>query len=435
MIIITNCFVHNNVFAQDILNGRNKNIQMDLEIVASNECVEHEYEGKNEKETTCSIEGFNIFKCINCSYSYKETIFAGHKYTPTTIDATCIEEGYTLYICDYCNDSYKDHYTPVRAHQYMPDIKKEATCEEEGVIEYRCIYCDDFYEEIILAVGHDYKETVVEATCSEEGYTLHPCKKCNCSYKDHFTPVRAHQYMSDIKKEAACEEEGVIEYRCIYCNDFYEEVILALGHDYKEIVVEATCSEEGYTLHTCKYCNRSYKDHYTPVKAHQYISYIKKEAAFKEEGVKEYRCIYCDDFYEVTIPALGHEYGDWFLQKEATSIEKGYYTAGNIKEVTEEAKNTSESISESEDSSEVKDTAENSESAAQLPEAEAPADIVPEKSIQTASDISPPPATINAMDVFLTALIALVSIGLATAIIGDMRVLNWDRKQRIKHHK
>ena len=447
LMILTNCFFPDNVFAQDPLNGQDKIIPMETvwEIVLNNECVEHEYECKNEKEATCDNEGFRILHCLNCSYSYKETIPAAHKYTLTVIEATCIEKGYTLYSCINCNHSYRDDYTPVGAHQYVSHIKKEATYQENGIMEYRCIYCDDFYEKIIPAVGHSYDNgTVVEATCTEEGYTLYTCVNCKRSYKDDYTPVRAHQYVSHIKKEAACKEEGIREYRCIYCDDSYEKPIPAVGHNYQETVIAATCTEEGYTLYTCINCNHSYKDDYTPVRAHQYVSQIKKEAACEEEGIREYRCIYCEDSYDETIPALGHAYGDWFIEKEATPTEEGYrckvcsnnpnhiirvaipYTY--VIEETEEETDTSESISESEDSSEVEDTAEESGS-------EAPAEVVPEESIPTESDKSAPSAAINAMDAVLTALIALSSAGFATTIIGDVRVLNWDRKLRNKHKK
>ena len=617
--ITIDCFTFNNVLAQDTPNGQYKIIKMEaaLEMAASNECVEHEYECKNEKEATCSDEGFKILKCINCSFSYKEIIPAGHNYMPTLIDATCSQMGYTLYTCSYCNDSYKDHYTPISGHQYMPYIIKAATYYEEGITEYRCIYCDDSYEEIIPVVGHSFQETVVEATCSEEGYTLHVCKYCNRSYKDHYTPVRAHQYISHIKKEASCNEEGVKEYRCIYCNDFYEEMIPALEHSYRETVVEATCSEGGYTLHTCENCHRSYKDHYTPIRAHKYISDIKKEATCDEEGVKEYRCIYCNDFYEEiipaighsyeetvieatcskmgytlhickncnhsykdhytsvrahkyisdikkeatcekkgvkeyrciycddfyekiipasghdyketvieatcskggytlhtckncnhsykdhytpirvhkyisdiikdaaceeegvekyhciycndsyekAIPALGHEYGDWFIQKEATPTEEGSrykicrhnsnhiiretipytYPPPDTKEKTKETKNTEDNESEVQEEkpaqakkteiTEVNESAVQEGKSTQVEEAETAADITSEKNVQTTSGISLPWGNINAMDVLLTALITLSIIGLAIAIMGDVRVIIWDMKLRAKHKK
>jgi len=519
---ITDCFTFYNVFAQDPLSGQNKTIETEaaLEIVPINDCVEHEYECKNEKAATCSDGGFRILKCINCSFSYKETITAGHNYMPTVIDATCSQMGYTRYTCSYCNDYYKDHYTsiidhqyvshiikeanyfedgiieyrctycddsyqemipatghtyratvveatcsekgytlhicincgrsymdqytPIKAHQYVSVIKKEADCEEDGVKEYRCTYCDDSYEEAIPALGHDYEETVIEATCSEEGYTLHTCKNCNHSYKDHYTPIRVHQYIAVIKKDAGCEKDGVKEYRCTYCDDSYEEAIPASGHDYEETVIEATCSEEGYTLYTCKNCNHSYKDHYTPVRVHQYVSDIKKAADCEEDGVKEYYCIYCDASYEETIPALGHEYGDWITRKEATPLEEGSrykVCSHNPNHIISETipyadvpSNTKEKTKE-ENNTEDNESAVQEVKAPQANVAETKADIDSEKNVQIASDISPPLGTINAMDVFLTALIALSTIGLTTAIMGDVRVIIWDMKLRIKHKK
>jgi len=443
---ITDCFTFYNVFAQDPLSGQNKTIETEaaLEIVPINDCVEHEYECKNEKAATCSDGGFRILKCINCSFSYKETITAGHNYMPTVIDATCSQMGYTRYTCSYCNDYYKDHYTSIIDHQYVSHIIKEANYFEDGIIEYRCTYCDDSYQEMIPATGHTYRATVVEATCSEKGYTLHICINCGRSYMDQYTPIKAHQYVSVIKKEADCEEDGVKEYRCTYCDDSYEEAIPASGHDYEETVIEATCSEEGYTLYTCKNCNHSYKDHYTPVRVHQYVSDIKKAADCEEDGVKEYYCIYCDASYEETIPALGHEYGDWITRKEATPLEEGSrykVCSHNPNHIISETipyadvpSNTKEKTKE-ENNTEDNESAVQEVKAPQVNEAETKADIDSEKNVQIASDISPPLGTINAMDVFLTALIALSTIGLTTAIMGDVRVIIWDMKLRIKHKK
>ena len=469
---IADCFTFYNVFAQDPLSGQNKTTEIEaieieaaLEITASNECVEHEYECKNEKAATCSNDGFKILKCFNCSFSYKEIIPAGHNYIPTVIDATCSQMGYTLYTCSYCNDSYNDHYTPIRDHQYMSYIIKAATYYEDGIREHRCTYCDDSYQEIIPATGHTYRATVVEATCSEEGYTLHICINCGRSYKDQYTPVKAHQYVSVIKKEADCEEDGVIEYRCTYCDASDQEMIPALGHDYEETVIAATCSERGYTLYTCKNCNRSYKNQYTPIREHQYMSVINKEADCEEDGVKEYHCIYCDTSYEEAIPALGHEYGDWITRKEATPLAEGSrykvcshnpnhiisetipYTdvPSNTKGKTKEEKNTEDNEAAVQEvrslqTKEAENTVDN-ESAVQevkspqAKEAETEADIDSEKNVQIVSNIPLPSGTINAMDVFMTALIALSTIGFTTVIMGDVRVIIWDMKLRIKHKK
>ena len=56
---------------------------------------------------------------------------------------------------------------------------------------------------------------------------------------------------------------------------------------------------------------------------HTYEYQITKAATCTEVGTGTYTCSICDDSYIEDIPALGHDYGNWIITKEATYTEEG----------------------------------------------------------------------------------------------------------------
>ena len=74
----------------------------------------------------------------------------------------------------------------------------EATCTEDGSydeVKY-CVGCQKEMsreKKTIKALGHDYKETVIQPTETEQGYTLHTCKRCKEEYKDNYIPAKGNR--------------------------------------------------------------------------------------------------------------------------------------------------------------------------------------------------------------------------------------------------
>ena len=54
-----------------------------------------------------------------------------HRYTTQTVIATCTQEGYTLYTCVDCGYSYKDGIVPKKEHNYKRTVCVP-TCTEKG---------------------------------------------------------------------------------------------------------------------------------------------------------------------------------------------------------------------------------------------------------------------------------------------------------------
>ena len=155
----------------------------------------------------------------------------------------------------------------------------DATCSESGVINtWYCNECDEVFEggETLEATGHTYEEVVTEPTCTAQGYTTYTCA-CGDSYVE---PGEA-----------------------------------ATGHSHEETVVPPTCEGQGYTQYVCA-CGDSYMDNFEDALDHDMAdATCTAPATCKREG-----CNHTEG------DALGHEYGDWVVDKEATTSEEGLQT-------------------------------------------------------------------------------------------------------------
>ena len=84
---------------------------------------------------------------------------SGHECVVTsTIASTCTTEGYSVYSCLHCDYSYNDDYQPLIDHSYVK-TETAPTCTAAGVIKYTCEVCGKNYTETgATATGHSYGE-------------------------------------------------------------------------------------------------------------------------------------------------------------------------------------------------------------------------------------------------------------------------------------
>ncbi len=123
-----------------------------------------------------------------------------------------------------------------------------------------------------------------------------------------------------------CTDVGYTLYKCRCGEEYKDNETGALGHDYEEIDIKPTCLSTGYTLHKCKLCSSEYRDKEVKKTDHEYGEwYIVKEATEHEKGLKEKKCIYCDNKIEETIDELPHShvFSDWKVLVNETSSNPG----------------------------------------------------------------------------------------------------------------
>lgn len=141
-------------------------------------------------EPTCTESGIKVFVCTLCNEVEVQPIYAGHIYNKeVTVEASCSGEGYTGTACSVCGDvKDKTNIVPALPHTYGEFTDKLApTCLEAGSKERICSVCNKAETEVIPALGHDYKDTVIAPDYVNGGYTIHECNRCDYSFRDSET--------------------------------------------------------------------------------------------------------------------------------------------------------------------------------------------------------------------------------------------------------
>ena len=199
-------------------------------------------------------------------------------------------------------------------HNYGEPTVTPPTCTEDG---YTSIVCADCGKTIVTAgetaTGHHHEEEVTPPTCTEDGYITYTCA-CGDSYVEAGETATGHHHEEEVTPPT-CTEDGYITYTCA-CGDSYVEAgEAATGHTHVPTVVEPTCEDKGYTKHECA-CGDNYMDNFVDELGHDMTdATCEAPATCKREG-----CNHTEG------EALGHDYGDWVVVKEATESEQGEQT-------------------------------------------------------------------------------------------------------------
>jgi len=262
---------------------------------------------------------------------------------------------------------------------------------------------------------HDYVITTVEATENEDGETTYTCKICGFTFI-RVLPATGHiwsEWITD--RQPTCIEAGH-EYRICtrYANDSHteENIIPAFGHKYTETVTPPICEKDGFKTYTCEYCGDTYTEPYGEASGHNYIEEVVKEPDCENEGEKVLTCEHCGDAYTIIIPALGHNYGDWIIDKEPTEEEEGrrHKVCGR-------------------DSSHVfEETIERLEPAVDTETPEPPELPEPEKPEDTKNNEEAFPGS---MDIVLFTIMSVEAVGFGITICRDLYILRWKKRKSI----
>lgn len=168
-----------------------------------------------------------------------------------------------------------------------------ATCKDEGEEKTVCKDCGQVVktETLPKTEDHDWGEWVTKENvkCGETADQTRTCKICGKTETKTGEKVEHLWDSGKVTKEATCTEDGAITYTCTRegCGGTKTEEIKALAHQFsedKEVIKAPTCTEEGQEKCVCERCG--------------------------EDVISD-------------IPALGHDWGEWAVTKEATSEQEG----------------------------------------------------------------------------------------------------------------
>ena len=252
------------------------------------------------RKPTCDDEGMERSNCERgvCSYYVTRGLPpAGHNEVALEAkNPTCTEIGLTEgKMCTNCEETLiEQNIIPALGHIERVINNSDPNCTTNGYTgDTVCERCNDTLHtgDIIPMLGHDMGSWyVVEAPeCTVDGYKQRDCTRCDYSETNDLSKT-GHTPVKDVAKAPTCLVSGLTEgEHCDVCGVVLkkQDTVPALGHDIKlDAYVAPTCTTTGLTAG-----------------AH---------------------CLRCD--YQITqnvIPALNHEYGDWYTVTSPTCTNDG----------------------------------------------------------------------------------------------------------------
>ncbi len=195
----------------------------------------HDY-NKDVTAPTCALDGYTIFDCLKCGYTYKGDVVPAtgeHSFTDWYVDIepTCQYEGYEYRNCTTCTE-IEWHTLPMIEHKYEEINTFYPDCINGGWTEYQCTMCGDFYVTDYTDPTDDHYwygewEEVVSPTCTKAGEQTRWCYMCGYG-ESQSIPAKGHSYKSTVTQPDG-ENTGSITYTCSECGDSYAVKLYSSG--------------------------------------------------------------------------------------------------------------------------------------------------------------------------------------------------------------
>ena len=259
-------------------------------------------------EYTIKAAAYKDGKQIGPVVTYKYTITSGHKYGKweCTAAPTEMTEGTLERTCSICEET-ESVTLPVLSEdsqEYDVAMNPAPTCTEGGIsiYTYKTETEEAFSFEVELsAAGHIYSEWEIDTKPTQlaPGHMSRRCIGCEDIYEEEILPMLSEDDYTCVRvTEPNCTDTGLDRYTLKNDESVMVDISLeALGHS-KRFVEEkaATCEKDGIIAHLhCQRCDGN----------------------FDEDG---------NEVQDVTITALGHNYGAWKVTVNPTEEAAGVLT-------------------------------------------------------------------------------------------------------------
>ncbi|MBQ9005553.1 MAG: hypothetical protein IJ092_04170, partial [Atopobiaceae bacterium] len=335
---------------------------------------------------TCEGRGVETRACQNDS-SHMETrqIEAlGHDWDEGTLTVapTCSAEGTRVYTCRHDASHTRTETVEKLRHQTAHRTEKisAATCtqgERSWDVTY-CTVCGEVIERQLMEgepLGHDWDAPTY--TWSEDNGLV--TAKRVCAHDESHVELETVETTNRVIAAATCTKAGEVVYEATFENDAFASQsktteLPALGHEWgeasyawaednafvvatrscmhdeshveaeiasctAEVTKQPTCTEAGETAYTATFQNLAFAPQSKVVEdleplGHEAGPAVREQvvaATCEEAGSYELvtNCARCGEELsreEVTVPALGHDWGVWKTTTEATCVSAGIQT-------------------------------------------------------------------------------------------------------------
>lgn len=229
---------------------------------------------------------------------------------------TCLETGWNEYFtCEHCSYTTYEELEAL-GHSAVVDGAVAPTCTATGLTEgSHCSVCGEVLveQEVVAKIAHTPSEWIVieNATCTENGSAHKTCTICNTELETKELDKLAHGTVRHDAKAPTCTEVGWNEYyTCEHCNyTSYEEIDMVDHNVVVDPAVAPTCDTMGATEGShCSVCNQVIVEQDTLAKlGHMYGEWVvETQATATVDGRYERSCTICNNKDYSVIPAYGN---------------------------------------------------------------------------------------------------------------------------------
>ena len=260
-------------------------------------------------------EHWQVYSC--CNAIINKAAHVGGK-------ATCKDRA----VCTTCGAAYgglgAHSFTEKVAEQYL---KSAATCTAKAVYYKSCTFCREKGTETFETgnvLDHDWDEPSYTWTAVTDGYMCvasGKCKNCDADVSDIATVTYA------VKKAPTCLNAGTGTYTATFSAAYgfpaqTKDVLLpAIGHTWGTATYTWTQAETGYTCTAKRVCKNdsAHVENETVTAAYTVVT----EPTCLAAGLGRYQVSFKADWAkdaskDVSIPALGHDWGRWTSNGDGT---------------------------------------------------------------------------------------------------------------------
>lgn len=328
---------------------------------------EHDWNGGVvTTEPTCTEDGVKTFTCLNDSgHTYTQKIPAlGHRLKSVPeVPAACETDGRMAYYeCETCGRYFADGTglleitdlrtltVPATGHSYGAPVW-HWSAENAATATFTCEHDPSHVETVTATVTADKSG----ADCEHAGKIVYTAAVIfgGRTYTDGRTvkvPALGHDLLFVKAVAATCETDGHIDYyECARCGKCFADsegkkeiakddvTIPASGHDWDDgaVTAEPTCEADGVKTYTCRHDASHTRTEAVSALGHRLTFVAAVPATCEADGsIAYYECGRCGKRYadgtaaveitgDITVAALGHDWGMWLVTKPATESEEG----------------------------------------------------------------------------------------------------------------
>ncbi|MCL2513339.1 MAG: amidase domain-containing protein [Oscillospiraceae bacterium] len=302
----------------------------------------------------CEEDGYTTHTCEHCMDSYvtDETDAIGHDWGEWYV----LEQGECLDLLqrdcqrEGCGAFEQDHINKQK-HNHVPTETREPDCTNDGFTIKNCENCGhEIITDIVPALGHDMDylsldiDVLPQITGDDNpnickiGSGHYNCRRCD--YEENVPITEEHRFGDLFEAPPLCVESGSINAECEECGFVWiQDELEPTGHNYSDWGFypeygdkHATCTEDGQWSYHCTnpWCHIGVPGHWDkeiiPVHGHKPIDITETPPDCLNDGLTGgSSCAVCGEVFDEqeAIPALGHDWGEWYAVDDANCIETG----------------------------------------------------------------------------------------------------------------